>query len=208
MQSVWIIGGALFLFALWMFEVETPWIVAGGVAWLGLAFNTIVSAKNGAENALSSIGVMLKKRYDLIPGLIDCAQRYIEHESDVLEKVTRLRAEAISGRLTSAQAVETDNQIGRALSQLFATAEAHPDLKANGSFQDLQRALNEVEEQISAARRTYNAAAQQYNDVVRMFPTNLFAAVLSYRERPYFEVDPAHTERPDVIGRFRSHQAR
>jgi len=206
MHSIWIIGGALALFALWMFEVDGRWIAAGTVAWLGLAFNSVIHARNAAETALSSVGVMLKKRFDLIPSLVDAVQRYVEHESELLAEVVRLRARAES--LPPEQAAALDGQIGQAVSRILATAEAYPELKASDNFQQLQRALNEVEEQISAARRTYNMAAKGYNDAVRMFPTNLLAAVLGYRERPYFEVPAGHDAAPDVMARFRSHQRR
>jgi LemA protein len=206
MHSIWIIGGAFALFALWMFDVDGRWIAAGTVAWLGLAFNSVIHAKNAAETALSSVGVMLKKRFDLIPGLVDAVQRYVEHESDLLAEVVRLRARAEN--LPPAQAAALDGQVSRAVSQILATAESYPELKASANFQQLQRALNEVEEQISAARRTYNMAAKLYNDAVRMFPTNLLAALLGYREREYFEV-PAGQEAPvDVMARFRSHERR
>jgi len=206
MHSIWLIGGALALFTFWMFDVDWRWIAAGAVAWLGLAFNSVIHARNAAETALSSVGVMLKKRFDLIPGLIDAVQRYVEHESELLAEVARLRARATS--LPPEQAVALDGQIGQAVSRILATAEAYPELKASDNFQQLQRALNEVEEQISAARRTYNMAAKGYNDAVRMFPTNLLAAVLGYRERPYFEVPAGHDAAPDVMARFRSHQRR
>jgi len=204
MHSIWIIGGALALFALWMFEVDGRWIAAGTVAWLGLAFNSVIHARNAAETALSSVGVMLKKRFDLIPSLVDAVQRYVEHESELLAEVVRLRARAES--LPPEQAAALDGQIGQAVSRILATAESYPELKASENFQQLQRALNEVEEQISAARRTYNMAAKLYNDAVRMFPTNLLAAVLRYRERPYFEVPAGHDAPPDVMARFRSRQ--
>ncbi len=206
MHSIWIIGGGLFLFALWMWEVDTPWIVAGGVALVGWTFNSMVSARNQADTALSSIGVMLKKRTDLIPNLVDSVQRYMEHETALLEEVTRLRTEATRPDLPPERAVELDGQLGRALRQLVATAEGYPELKANEGFQQLQRALNEVEEQISAARRSYNISVKGYNDAVRMFPTNFLALALRWTERPYFELPEGDGARPDVMARFRSHQ--
>jgi len=204
MHSIWLIGGALGLFALWMADVDPRWLGAGAVAWIGLAFNSIVHAKNQADNALSSVAVMCKKRWDLIPSLIDSVQRYVEHESNVLEEVVRLRAQATSRELPPAEAAKLDGAIGRAIGQLLVTAEAYPELKASDNFQQLQRALNEVEEQISASRRSYNAAAKSYNDAVRMFPTNLLAALLGHRERTYFEA-PASEQAPvDVMARFRA----
>jgi len=206
MHSIWIIGGALALFALWMFDVDGRWIAAGTVAWLGLAFNSVIHARNAAETALASVGVMLKKRFDLIPSLVDTVQRYVEHESELLTELVRLRARAAG--LPPEQAAAVDGHIGQAVSRILATAEGYPELKASENFQQLQRALNEVEEQISAARRSYNMAARLYNDAVAMFPTNLLAAVLRYRERPYFEVPAGHDAAPDVMARFRSHQRR
>jgi len=179
--------------------------LASAVAWLGLTFNSIVSVKNAAENALSSVSVMLKKRFDLIPSLVDTVQRYLEHESSVLEEIVRLRAQAGARGVTPEQANAIDGQLARAVSQIVATAESYPELKASENFQQLQRSLNEVEEQISAARRSYNAAAKNYNDAVQMFPTNLFAALLSYKPRAFFEAPAGHDANPDVMARFRSH---
>jgi LemA protein len=206
MHSVWIIGGAFGLFAMWMFGVDARWIGAASVAWLGLSFNSIVSVKNAAESALSSVSVMLKKRFDLIPSLVDTVQRYMEHESSVLEEIVKLRSQAGQRGITTEQANALDGQLSRAMSQLVATAESYPELKASENFQQLQRALNEVEEQISASRRSYNAAAKNYNDAVQMFPTNLFAAVLGYKPREFFEAPKGHDANPDVMARFRSHE--
>jgi LemA protein len=206
MQAVWFIGGMFGLFALWMFEVDARWLWAGGAALVALAFNSIIHAKNAADNALASVDVMMKKRWDLIPSLVDSVQRFVEHESGVLEEVIGLRARASAGGMPAAQAATLDGQMGRAIGQLLVTAEAYPDLKADANFQQLQRALNEVEEQISAARRTFNAAAKTYNDAIRMFPTNLLATLLSYRERTYFDAPENESKPVDVMQRFRSHE--
>lgn len=206
MQAVWFIGGMFGLFALWMFDVDARWLWAGGAALLALAFNSIVNAKNAADNALASVDVMMKKRWDLIPSLVDSVQRFVEHESGVLEEVVQLRARATAAAVPSTQAAALDGQIGRAIGQVLVTAEAYPDLKADANFQQLQRALNEVEEQISAARRTFNAAAKVYNDAIRMFPTNVLASGLGYRERAYFDAPEAESRPVDVMQRFRSHE--
>jgi LemA protein len=203
-NTIWIIGGALLLFALWMFEVDTPWIVAGALALLAWSFNSVVAARNAVDKAFASVSVMLKKRFDLVPNLVDSVQRYLEHESEVLVEVTRLRAEAGARELSPERASELDGRLDRALSRLLATAEGYPELKASEGFQQLQRALNEVEEQISAARRTYNAAVKHYEDALHMFPTNVLARLAGFRERPYFEIPAGHDERPDVGARFRA----
>jgi LemA protein len=204
MHSVWILGGALGLFALWMFEVDGRWIAAGGAALLAGAFNSIVSARNQAEKAFASIDAMLAKRFDLIPNLVDSVRRYAEHETGLLEEVARLRASAGAGGASVEKAVALDAQAERVLSKLVATAESYPELNASENFQQLQRALNEVEEQLSAARRSYNAAVQHYNDSLRMVPTRWIAGLAGFTERPYFEVPDGHGERPDVGARFRA----
>lgn len=208
MQSVWIIGGAFGLFAMWMLGVDPRWIGASAVAWAGLAFNSIVTVRNQAENALSSVSVMLKKRFDLIPNLVDTVQRYLEHESSVLGEIVALRARASAPGVTPEEMVKLDGQVSRALTQVLATAEGYPELEASEPFRQLQASINEAEEQISAARRTYNAAVKGYNDAVQMFPTNLFAAVLRYQPREYFEAPAGHDARPDVMARFRAHERR
>jgi LemA protein len=204
MHSVWIIGGAFFLFALWMWDVDGRWIAAGAVALLAGAFNSLVSARNQAEKAWASIDAMLSKRFDLIPSLVDTVQRYIEHESDLLREVTELRGAAGATRTGAAQAAALDAQTEHVLSRLVATAEAYPELKASENFQQLQRALNEVEEQLSAARRSYNAAVQHYNDSLRMVPTGWLARMAGFEERPYYEAPALHAGRPDVGARFRA----
>jgi LemA protein len=205
-QSIWIIGGALVLFAMYMVGVDWRWLGAGSIAWLGASFNSMVHVRNQADTAFSTIQVMLKKRFDLVPALIDTVQRYMEHESDVLEEVVRVRAMAGDTTLGTAEAASADSATSSALGRLLATAEAYPELKADSGFQNLQRALNEVEEQISAARRSYNMAAKHHNDAVRMFPTNLLATLLRFQEKDYFET-PAQQQQPhDVMARFRSHR--
>jgi LemA protein len=206
MHSVWIIGGGFVLFALWMYDVDWRWITAGGVALLALAFNSIVSARNQAEKAFASIDAMLSKRFDLIPSLVDTVAQYAEHEREALEEVTRLRSAGAAA--SPAQSAALDAQTGQVLSRLVATAESYPELKASENFQQLQRALNEVEEQLSAARRTYNAAVQHYNDSLRMVPTSWLARLVGMRERPMYEAPTSHAERPDVAGRFHSRPSR
>ena len=206
MQSITIIGGALFLFALWMWGVDGRWLGAFTAAWVAYAFNSMVHLHTSAQTAFSSIEVMLKKRYDLIPGLVDTIQRYVEHEEGVLEDVTRLRARATAPGVGANEAAELDKQMAAALPQLIATAEAYPDLKANDSFMQMQASLNEIEEQISAARRSYNMSVKHYNDAVRMLPTNLFALVLQYQQMPYFDMPDHQAEPHDVMARFRQHQ--
>jgi LemA protein len=205
MNSIWMIAGMFGLFAMWMAGIDPRWILACGLALVAWSFNTVISARNQLEKAFASISVMLQKRHDLIPNLVAAVQRYLEHESDVLERVTALRARATSPSVSPAEQAKVEGEIGQVLRQIVATAESYPELKASENFQQLQRSLNETEEQLSAARRAYNASVQHYDDHRRMFPANLIALVLGYDQHPYFEIkDASVAERPDVAAQFRA----
>jgi LemA protein len=149
--------------------------------------NTLIGRKNQVAYAFASIDAMLKKRYDLIPNLVSVVERYMGYEKDVLSSITAARVRAISGSASEDERVELDNDISRALKSIFAVAENYPDLKASASFVHLQASLNEVEEQIAASRRAFNAAVTRYNNAVEMFPINLVAQAMGYRVKPWFE---------------------
>jgi LemA protein len=184
--------------------VDERWLWAFGLALLAWSVNTVVNARNQVETALSSVSVMLQKRHDLVPNLVAAVQRYTEHETDVLERVTALRTRAAAGTASMTEQAKVESELGQALRQVVATAEAYPELKASDNFQQLQRSLNETEEQLSAARRAYNAAVKHYDDNRRMFPASLLALALRYEARPYFELtEPQAAARPDVAAQFR-----
>ena len=153
-----------------------------------LMFNTLIGKKNQVTNVFGSIDALLKKRYDLLPKLITAVKEYMKHERGVLEKITELRAKAVSGRLSDDEQVDLDNRISKLLGGIMVAVENYPQLKANENFMHLQRTMNEVEEQISAARRAYNAAVTDYNNAVEMFPTNIMAGMMSYRTKKVFEI--------------------
>lgn len=178
--------------ALWIVIIVVA-IVA--VALIGI-YNGLVSRRNRVDQAYASIDVMLKKRYDLIPNLVATVERYMTHERELLSELTELRTRAISGDLPPAQRLETDQAIGGALGRLIVSAESYPDLKANQNFLQLQASLNEVEEQLSASRRTYNAAVTDYNNAIQMVPGNLLAGPMGFQARPLFEA--AEVERRNV----------
>lgn len=159
-------------------------------------YNSLIGKKNTVENAFGSIDVMCKKRYDLIPNLVATVKQYAAHESGTLEKVTALRNQASAGNLSADETVQLNNQLTQALGGLMVQVEAYPELKANENFNQLQRALNETEEQLSAARRTYNAAVTDFNNAVEMFPTNIMAGIMNYKRRQLFEA--AEQERKNV----------
>jgi LemA protein len=158
------------------------------LVFVALLYNTLVSKKNRADNAFASVDVLLKKRYDLIPNLVAAVKGYMTHERDVLEKVTELRAKAISPNVSADQKVEFDNQMSSFLRGIMVSVENYPQLKASTNFLQLQSTLNEVEEQISAARRAYNAAILEYNNAVEMLPTNVMASLMKYKQRKFFEI--------------------
>lgn len=165
-------------------------------------YNSLIGKKNDVENAFASIDTILKKRYDLIPNLVAAVKQYMQHERGLLENVTALRAKAISGGTSPDEAVALNNEINKALGGIMVAVENYPDLKASRNFIDLQRSLNEVEEQLSAARRAFNAAVTDFNNAVEMFPTNIMAGMMRYTRRQLFEIPEAERRNPDVKSLF------
>ncbi|HVO86713.1 MAG TPA: LemA family protein [Candidatus Binatia bacterium] len=150
-------------------------------------YNGLIRGKNRVDEAWSDISVQLKRRYDLIPNLVSTVQGYAAHEKTVFEEVTEARAQALSAQ-TVPEAAKADNQFQAALKSLFAVAEAYPDLKANQGFQQLQAELVDTEDKIQAARRFYNGAARDFNIKIQSFPTNIFAGMLGFKSRDFFDV--------------------
>jgi LemA protein len=151
-------------------------------------YNGLVRAKVRTDEAWSDITVQLKRRYDLIPNLVNTVKSYAKHEKTVFEDVTEARAQALNAQTVS-EAAKADNQFQTALKSLFAVAEAYPDLKANQGFQQLQAELVDTEDKIQAARRFYNGAARDLNVKIQTFPTNIFAGMLGFKKRDFFDVD-------------------
>lgn len=170
----------------------TTWIIIGAVAIIVIAlvaiYNGLVRAKVRTDEAWSDITVQLKRRYDLIPNLVNTVKGYASHEKNVLENVTKARAEALKAQ-TVADTAKTDNQFQEALKSLFAVAENYPDLKANQGFQQLQGEIVDTEDKIQAARRFYNGATRDLNTKIQTFPTNLFATLMGFKMREFFEVE-------------------
>jgi LemA protein len=153
-------------------------------------YNSLVRAKVRTDEAWSDISVQLKRRYDLIPNLVNTVKGYAAHEKTVFEDVTEARAQAMNAQTVS-EAAKADNQFQAALKSLFAVAENYPDLKANQSFQQLQAELIDTEDKIQAARRFYNGAARDLNTKIQTFPTNIFAGMMGFKLRDFFEVSGA-----------------
>lgn len=152
-----------------------------------LGYNTLVVRRNAVANAFASVDAQLKKRYDLIPNLVAVVQGYAKHEQTVFKEVAELRARALAASVSTEERLRLNAQLGGLLGNVRILAEGYPELKADRQFLQLQAALNEVEEQLSAARRAYNAAVKNLNDGVQMAPLNLLAGLFGFRAAPFFE---------------------
>lgn len=151
-------------------------------------YNGLIKLRNRIENAWAQIDVQLRRRYDLIPNLVETVKAYATHERETLEAVTRARAAAIEAGSVGEQA-KAENMVTSALKSLFAVSEAYPDLKANQSFLQLQEELSGTEGRISYARQFYNDTVFRYNTKIQSFPALLIAGPLQFRPREYFEAD-------------------
>jgi LemA protein len=172
-------------------------IIAIAVLLFGIGiYNSLINKKNQVTNAFSAIDVMLKKRFDLLPNLVETVKQYMQYEGDTLTKITELRNKALGSDATEGDKLALDSQIGAAVKGLMVSVENYPDLKANQNFLNLQSTWTESEEQIAAARRNYNATVTTYNNAVMMFPGNMFAGMLGYQTMPVLET--AAEERENV----------
>ncbi|MFT7003988.1 MAG: LemA protein [Sulfurimonas sp.] len=162
-------------------------IIVLGVV-LVLMYNSLVSKKNQVENIFASVDTMLKKRYDLIPNLVATVSKYMEHEKSLFNEVTKLRSDANKPNVSDEQKIALDAKLSSALGSIMIAVENYPELKANENVMHLQGTLNEVEEQISAARRAYNQAVTDYNNAIEMLPTNFIASAMNYKRKQVFEI--------------------
>ena len=151
-------------------------------------FNRLVVLRNRVNNAWSQIDVQLKRRYDLIPNLVEAVKGYAAHEAGTFEKVTEARANAINATGVGAQS-QAENQLSGALKSLFAVAEAYPDLKANQNFMQLQEELSGTESKIAYSRQFYNDSVMTYNTATQTFPNSVLAGMFGFTEREYFEIE-------------------
>lgn len=152
-------------------------------------YNGLVRAKIRSDEAWSDIEVQLKRRYDLIPNLVNSVKGYAKHEKTVFEEVTKARTEALSAQ-TVGQAAQADGDFQKALKSLFAVAESYPQLRASENFQQLQAEITDTEDKIQAARRFYNGMARDLNTKIQTFPNNIFASMFHFKNREFFDVNP------------------
>ena len=158
-------------------------------------YNQLAALRVRADSAWADIDAQLKRRYDLIPNLVETVKGYMKHEADVLERVTELRAQAIAAQGPAEQA-ERENMLTQALRSVFAVAENYPDLRASDNFRDLQGTLTEIEDKIQAARRYYNAVVRDYNTKVHVIPSSILAWLFNFKDREYFELSSPEEREP------------
>jgi len=158
-------------------------------------YNSLVTLRNRCENAWSQVDVQLRRRYDLIPNLVETVKGYAKHEREVFEKVTQARAAAIDAKTVKDQG-QAENVLSGALKTLFAVAEAYPDLKANQNFLMLQEELAGTESKIAYSRQFYNDVTMKFNNQQQIFPSNIIAGMFGFKLREYFEIGEAAAKEP------------
>ena len=168
------------------------------VLWVIFAFNRLVTLRNRVREAWSDIEVQLKRRYDLIPNLVETVKGYARHEQTAFEKVIQARSAALQGSASHHEQAAKENMLSGALKSIFALAEAYPDLKANANFLELQRELSDTENKIQAARRFFNSNVLGLNNATEVFPSNLIAASFGFKKEEFFDLDETPGERESV----------
>lgn len=169
-------------------------IILALVAALMWMYNTLIARKNDVMKSFGFIDVLLKKRFDLIPNLVETVKEYMGYEKDLLTDVTDLRSKAMSSGYNEKDRISYENQLTQKLGNIMVAAENYPELKASQSFMQLQSTWKDLEEQIAGARQAYNASVTSYNNAVEMFPTNLIATMIDYKSKSMFEAVVAEKE--------------
>ncbi len=170
-------------------------IIALVILGVIVMFNGLARWRNRVREAWSDIEVQLKRRYDLIPNLVETVKGYMTHEADVFEKVTMARTQAVSAQSLPEKA-SAENALSNTLKTLFAVSENYPELKANANFLDLQRELADTENKLQAARRFYNGNVMEYNTKIDVFPSNLIAKTFGFAKEEFFQLDEAAAKEP------------
>ena len=183
----------------WKFNLVAIGIVV--LIWFIAIYNGFITLRYRVKESWSDIEVQLKRRYDLIPNLIETVKGYMAHERGVFEKVTQARTAAM-GANTAGEHAQTENMLTGALKSLFAVAENYPELKANTNFLELQRELSDTENKIQAARRFYNSNVMAQNTAVDSFPSNVIAQIFRFGHEEFFDLDEAPEQREPVKVRF------
>ena len=181
--------------------MELIWIlviVIGAILlWLILTYNGLITSRNRVDEAWSDIEVQMKRRYDLIPNIVNSVKGYAAHESSVFQNVTEARNAAMGAR-TMKEHAQAENMLSETLKSLFAVSEAYPALQASQNFLQLQHELTDAEDKIMASRRFYNANTRDFNTKLQVFPTNLIAGTLGFVKREFFDAPDVVLEAPQV----------
>ncbi|MDD3342578.1 MAG: LemA family protein [Sulfurospirillaceae bacterium] len=184
--------------------MQTFLIVVGIILLIAiLMYNNLIAKKNQVNNIFASLDAMLKKRYDLLPNLVASVQEYTSHEKTTLEQITALRAQASNTTQNTHETISLDADFSKLLGTLMLSVENYPELKANENFSHLQHTLNELEEQISAARRAYNQSVTDFNNALEMFPTNMMARFMRLEHKALFEIPKSERNTVDVKKLFK-----
>ena len=178
--------------ALWIALIVLVVIVVAVVA----IYNGLITRRNRVEEAASDIDVQLKRRFDLIPNLVNTVKGYATHERELFERVAAERAGLMTG--PTGDRIKASNQLTETLKSLFAVAEAYPELKANQNFLALQAELTDTQDKIMAAQRFYNSNVRDFNTAIQVFPTNLFATMLGFKQFEFIEATETETVNPEV----------
>ena len=165
-------------------------LIAGGLVFLAVMYNSLVGLRVRADSAWSDIDVQLKRRHDLIPNLVETVKGYAGHEKSTFENVTKYRSMAMQAT-GPADRAQAEGQLGMALKSLFAVAENYPQLRASENFTALQKSLAEIEDNLQNARRYYNAVVRDLNTTIQSFPSNLVAGMFGFQPRAFFELEAA-----------------
>ena len=171
-------------------------IIIGAVVLMAIGmYNSLITLRNRCDNAWSQVDVQLRRRYDLIPNLVETVKGYAKHESGVFERVTQARAAAVNAQTVKAQG-EADNMLTGALKSLFAVVEAYPDLKANQNFLMLQEELAGTESKVAYARQFYNDVVMKFNMKQQVFPSNILANMFGFKTKEYFQIEEEAAKGP------------
>ena len=175
-------------------------LVVGSVLYFVATYNGFITLRNRAKEAWSDIEVQMKRRYDMIPNLVETVKGYAQHESGTLEKVIQARNMAMSVNKNDVKSMEnSENMLSGALKSLFALSENYPQLQANTNFLELQRELRDTEDKLQAARRFYNGNVMALNTKVELFPSNMVAALFHFEKRDFFELSEAESAAKDPV---------
>ena len=170
-------------------------VLLGG--YVAAAFNRLIKLRNRTDEAWSDIEVQMKRRYDLIPNLVEAVKGYAKHEKGTFEAVTKARTAAMQAK-TPAEHAKAENMLSETLKSIFALSENYPQLQASQNFLHLQQELTDAEDKISAARRFYNGNVRDINTAMQVFPTNLFAGMLGFKKRDFFDAPDVVNQAPQV----------